>query len=291
MAGISYKQVDVFASEPFQGNPVAVILDAANLSAEQMQQIANWMNLSETTFVVPPTDTGADYRVRIFTPHAELPFAGHPTIGTAFALLEAGLVRAKDGHLIQQCEAGLIRLTTTTVADDEQWIAFDLPSPKMLAADFQIENIEASLRIKLPPEATPQVIDVGPRWLVVQLSDAASVLAVQPDFSYMKVHNAKYALVGITIFGEYAQGSHARIEARSFAPSHGVNEDPVCGSGVGCVGVFIRNSRQIEHFGKSFLVTQGIKMGRSGMLRLTLSEATVQVGGRSITCIDGKILP
>jgi PhzF family phenazine biosynthesis protein len=126
---LPFKQVDVFTSVPFGGNPVAVVLDARGLSESQMQRIANWTNLSETTFVLPPTQPEADYRVRIFTPRAELPFAGHPTLGTAHALLEAGKITARNGRLTQECATGLIALTVSTADSDTVQIAFDLPSP------------------------------------------------------------------------------------------------------------------------------------------------------------------
>lgn len=135
MPSIPFKQVDVFTSVRFKGNPVAVVLEADALSTEQMQRIANWTNLSETTFVVPVTDARADYHVRIFTPGAELPFAGHPTIGTAHALMEAGMIAARNGVLTQQCRAGLVRLKVERAADGAQWIYFELPEPKTTALD------------------------------------------------------------------------------------------------------------------------------------------------------------
>jgi PhzF family phenazine biosynthesis protein len=130
MAKLPFKQVDVFMKVPFKGNPVTVVLKADGLSTEQMQQIANWTNLPETTFVVPATDASADYHVRIFTPIAELPFAGHPTIGTAHALLEAGLIEAKNGALVQQCGAGLVKLNVTRGQDGAQWIHSIFPIPR-----------------------------------------------------------------------------------------------------------------------------------------------------------------
>src|SRR5437899_2889774 len=129
MTAVAFKQVDVFTKVPFRGNPVAVVLDGTGLDAERMQRIANWANLSETTFVLPPTEAGADYRVRIFTPGSELPFAGHPTIGTAHALLKAGLVNARRGLLVQECGAGLVRLQVEVDSEGERSIAFELPRP------------------------------------------------------------------------------------------------------------------------------------------------------------------
>lgn len=290
MPSIPFKQVDVFTAVRFKGNPVAVILHAEELSTEQMQQIANWTNLSETTFVVPTTDAQADYRARIFTPKAELPFAGHPTIGTAHALLEAKLVTAKNGILVQQCGAGLVRLQVHHAEDGERWIFFDLPEPKMSAlTNSQVEELEGILDMPLTGSPTPYLIDVGARWVVVQLTSAQAVLNAAPDLQRMKAQDLKGQHTGVVIFGEQDKGAQSRIEVRAFAPAHGVNEDPVCGSGNGSVGAYIRQTGQVQHFGDDFLATQGAMVGRAGVLRITLNENKVQVGGNAITCIDGVL--
>ncbi len=241
MLSIPFKQVDVFTNVRFKGNPVAVVLSGDGLTAAQMQQIANWTNLSETTFVLPATDHLADYQARIFTPNAELPFAGHPTIGTAHALLEAGLISAKGGSLVQQCGIGLVNLHVTSERDGTQWISFDLPQPKLSPLDQpQLVELEALLGCELIQNMVPQVVDVGPRWLVVQLPTAQAVLTVRPDLQRMKAQNVAHGYTGVVVFGEYEPGAPANIEVRAFAPAFGVNEDPVCGSGNGCVAAFIR---------------------------------------------------
>ena len=290
MSSISFKQVDVFTSVRFKGNPVAVVLQAGELSTEQMQQIANWTNLSETTFVVPTTDPSADYHVRIFTPNAELPFAGHPTIGTAHALLEAGLVKATEGVLVQQCGAGLVRLNVERAEDAEQWIFFDLPEPKMHLLDFaQVQELEAILGISLTGAPTPYLVDVGARWVVAQLPSAEMVLSAKPDLQRMKVQDLQGRYTGVVIFGEHDKGAQSRIEVRAFAPAHGVNEDPVCGSGNGSIGAYLRQTDQIKHFGETFLATQGAAVGRAGVLRLTVNESKVRVGGNAVTCVNGVL--
>jgi len=290
MASIPIKTVDVFTSVPFKGNPVAVVLDAKNLSTGQMQQIANWTNLSETTFIVPTTAAVADYHVRIFTPGAELPFAGHPTIGTAHALLEAGLIEAKDGGLVQQCAAGLIKLQVSHANEGERWISFDLPEAKFTALDAdQTRELEAILGIPLEVERPPYLVDVGARWIVAQLASAKAVLASQPDLQRMKIQDSKGRHTGVVIFGKHEQPAQAGIEVRAFAPAHGVNEDPVCGSGNGSVAAYIRHTGQTADFGNTLLATQGAVVGRAGLLRLTISENAIQVGGNAITCIDGSL--
>ncbi|RKT99054.1 phenazine biosynthesis protein PhzF [Burkholderia sp. Nafp2/4-1b] len=289
MSNVPFKQVDVFTNVRFKGNPVAVVLRADGLTSEQMQQIANWTNLSETTFVIPKSNVDADYRVRIFTPGGELPFAGHPTIGTAHALLEAGMIEARDGNLVQECGAGLIKLKVTH-EDGERWISFDLPAPAVAPLDdTQRTELEAILGTPLKPEFNPCLIDVGARWIVAQLPDARAVLSTQPDLSRMKVQDINAKATGVVIFGEYESPDRARIEVRAFAPAVGVSEDPVCGSGNGSVGVFIRHTGQAAHFGSEFLSSQGAKVGRAGLLRLAVSENSIRVGGVAVTCIDGLL--
>ena len=290
MASVYFKQVDVFTKVRFSGNPVAVVLCADALSTEKMQQIANWTNLSETTFVVPITDPRADYHVRIFTPNAELPFAGHPTIGTAHALLEAGLIEAKDGVLVQQCGVGLVKLRVEPGEDGAKWIFFDLPEPTMTELNAaEIQAMEAILGTSLKQFPTPCLVDVGARWVVVQLPSAQAVLQARPDLLRMKEQDLKRRHTGVVIFGEHERNAPGRIEVRAFAPAHGIDEDPVCGSGNGCVGAYLRHTRQTGHFGEDFLATQGAAIRRAGMIRLILNGNAVQVGGNAITCVDGTL--
>ncbi|MGV6475072.1 PhzF family phenazine biosynthesis protein [Azotobacter vinelandii] len=285
-----FKQVDVFTGSPFKGNPVAVVLQADGLTGERMQRIANWTNLSETTFVLPATSDQADYRVRIFTPGAELPFAGHPTIGTAHALLEAGLIEAHGGSLVQECGAGLVKLQVESNRAGERWISFDLPRPSVTPlTNTEVEELEAILGSPVSRQAAPQLIDVGARWIVAQLSSAEAVLASRPDLQRMKIQDMKAKATGVAIFGEYASGAPARIEVRAFAPACGVDEDPVCGSGNGCVAAFIRASGQTGRFGCEFLASQGAVLGRAGLLRIAIDRERIQVGGMSVTCIDGLL--
>lgn len=290
MPTLPFKQVDVFSNVRFKGNPVAVVLKAEGLSTEQMQQIANWTNLSETTFVSAATAEGADYHVRIFSPKAELPFAGHPTIGTAHALLEAGLIEAREGALVQQCAAGLVKLAVTRDQHGAQWISFDLPEATMTAFDaWQTAELEVLLGTPVSRDFPPCLVDVGPRWVVAQLPDAKAVLAARPDLLRMKAQDVKGRHTGVVIFGEHESAAHAKIEIRAFVPAHGIDEDPVCGSGTGSVGAFIRHTGQTGRFGSELLASQGAVMGRAGVLRLVLSDQRIQVGGNAVTCVDGTI--
>jgi PhzF family phenazine biosynthesis protein len=290
MARHPFKTVDVFTATPFLGNPLAVVFDSDALSTAQMQRIANWTNLSETTFVLRPTDDRADYRVRIFTPGAELPFAGHPTIGTAHALLEAGAIAARDGVLVQECAAGRVRLDVSHADDGARWIAFELPATTITPLDAaQADALAHILGTPLAGIAPPCLVDAGTRWVVAQLPDARAVLAAAPDLARMKAHDAAAGNTGVLVFGPHAAGSAARIEVRAFAPAHGVDEDPVCGSGNGSVAAYLRHSGQVDTFGRDFLSSQGAAVGRAGVLRLQIGADAIRVGGNAVTCVDGHL--
>ncbi|PYG78416.1 MULTISPECIES: PhzF family phenazine biosynthesis protein [unclassified Pseudomonas] len=290
MKQVGFKQVDVFTSKRYKGNPVAVVLQADDLTDEQMQQIAHWTNLSETTFVIAKTQAEADYRVRIFTPGSELPFAGHPTIGTAHALIEAGLVTPKNGVLIQECGAGLIKLDVKVDASGSQQIAFELPTPKISPLDDgQVDRLEASLGTPILREFTPCLVDVGARWVVAQLVSAEAVLQNRPALEPMKVDNLEAKATGVIIFGEYKDEGPADVEVRAYAPACGVSEDPVCGSGNGAMAAFIRHTGQTGYFGESVQASQGLILGRAGTIHLNIQDQTIRVGGEAVTCIDGSI--
>jgi PhzF family phenazine biosynthesis protein len=285
-----FKQVDVFTHMPFMGNPVAVVLDAQGLSTAQMQQVARWTNLSETTFVLPATQPQADYRVRIFTPRAELPFAGHPTLGTAHALLESGRIAPRDGRLVQECAAGLIDLAVTSEPGSDRWIAFTMPPATVtLLTPDKISELEAALGHTVRRDVPPRLIDVGPRWIVAQLPSADEVMAIRPDFVRLTQQDVRAQATGVVVFGEHAPGHPGRIEVRAFAPSLGVEEDPVCGSGNGCVAVFIRETGQMSHFGSEFVSSQGAVVGRAGRVRITFEGPNILVGGASLTCVEGHL--
>lgn len=288
MASVAFRQVDVFTSVPFRGNPVAVIMDARELSSVQMQEIARWTNLSETTFVLPPESEDADYKVRIFTPESELPFAGHPTIGTAWALIESGIVNAINGLVVQECAAGLINLTVAKDATGFVSIAFDLPEPDVTAlTEMQVDRLEALLGCTLDRSLPPALVDVGAKWIVAHVNDAAAVIGTAPDYEKLGEHDLEMGVTGICIYGEYADEAGLNIEVRSFAPACGVNEDPVCGSGNGSVAAFMRHHDVKLPENGLVLSSQGRVIGRDGKLQLSIESGKIRVGGSAVTCIKG----
>jgi PhzF family phenazine biosynthesis protein len=285
----AYRVVDVFTDTALLGNPVAVVLDAEGLDMDAMQRIARWTNLSETTFLMPATEAGADYRLRIFTPRSELPFAGHPTLGSAHAALEAGRVRLRDGRLVQQCGSGLVPIAVEGAGPNRRLtLTLPLASLRPLTPD-EVDELEAILGEPVVRGSMPAVVDVGAVWVVAQLPSAERVLALDPDFARSAAFERRLGVTGLTVFGAHA-GADAAIEVRSFAPSCGVDEDPVCGSGNGSVAVFRRAHGLLPADGTSYIATQGRCVGRDGRVFVTVdAEGEVGVGGACVTCVDGSL--
>ena len=280
---IPFKQVDVFTDVPFKGNPVAVILDGDGLTTAQMQSIANWTNLSETTFVCAPAHANADYRLRIFTPRSELPFAGHPTLGSAWAVLQHGLKPKTPGRLVQECGKGLIALRV-----DGQRLFFALPEPVFTApADAQLIAVAAALGVDGDEIILSSIVDVGAVWLTLQLPSAAKAIALEPDMAALAaLGNVRF--VGVNVFGLHEAGGSTAVEVRSFAPACGIPEDPVCGSGNGCVAAMIRRHGILSV--SAYVATQGRCLGRDGKVQVEFdADGTIWLGGNAVTCVDGAI--
>jgi len=284
-----FKQVDVFTRIPFLGNPVAVVLDADGLSGEQMQHIAGWTNLSETTFVLPPTMAGADYRLRIFTPRAELPFAGHPTLGSAHAVLEAGIASPRDGRLRQECGAGLVQLAIEEHSAARLWL--ESPPWTLSALDpAQREPLAQALGVRIECEPPTQVVDTGPSWLVARLADAQCVGVLAPDLAAIAALSTALDITGVVVFGAANDGV-AAIHVRAFAPAHGVPEDPVCGSGNISVAAFAAKTGWTQQIGTHYVARQGMQLGRDGRVALRVADAgeMIWLGGDAVTCVDGMV--
>ncbi len=283
MTRVAFQQVDVFTAVPFKGNPVAVILEGGALSTAQMQTIAGWTNLSETTFVCPPADPAADYRLRIFTPRAELAFAGHPTIGSAHALLRHGLVPKHAGRLVQECGKGLVQLRV-----DGERLFLALPTPAFRGPDeSQLAEAAAALGVAATQIQRAAIVDVGPVWFTVLLRDGAAVANLEPDMAAISALT-RDSMTGLNVFGFYANGDPAAVEVRSFAPAHGVPEDPVCGSGNGCVAALIQRDRLLGR--SSYVASQGRCMDRDGRVEVRFSDdGTIWLGGHAVTCVEGTL--
>ena len=267
-----YAQVDVFTEVAFGGNPVAVILDAEDLDTEQMQRIAHWTNLSETTFVLAPTAPGAHYRVRIFTPVAELPFAGHPTLGTCHAWLQAG-GDASD-VIVQECEAGLIEVRRTDAG-----LAF--AAPPLLRSGPVDEGLVADVAgaFGLDPAriVAAEWIDNGPGWMGLLLDSAETVLAVRPAFIDQDVG----------LVGPHPAGHETALELRGFFPKDGaLVEDPVTGSLNASVAQWLSRTGHVE---LPYVAAQGTALGRSGRIHVSEAGGDIWIGGGTCTRILGTL--
>jgi PhzF family phenazine biosynthesis protein len=265
----AFKQVDVFTTEPYRGNPVAVVLDASGLTTEQMQRFAHWTNLSETTFVLPPT-AGGDYRVRIFTPVSELPFAGHPTLGTCHAWLEAGGSPASPDVVLQECDAGLIRVRRGDV------LAFAAPP---LIRSGPVDEADLAHAAEVTRIDRSEILDAawadnGPGWMAVLLRDADAVLALEPG----------YVDFDLGVVGPRDSG----FELRAFFPKDGSTvEDPVTGSQNASVAQWLLGTGRAT---APYVAHQGTALGRAGRVFVSQdADGTVWVGGGAVTCVDGRV--
>ena len=285
MRTVRFKQVDVFTARPFLGNPVAVILDAQGLSDDEMARIAAWTNLSETTFVLP--SARACYRLRIFTPRAELPFAGHPTIGSAHAVREAGLCPA-DSPLVQECTVGLIPLAV----DKDGAIAARVPPARLTPFPHA-----AALGELLGTSVTdPRVVDMGPRWIVAGVGRVEVLRGLAPDLNAMADLDRRTDTTGVTVYAIDDDRGAASVELRSFAPLHGIPEDPVCGSGNASVGAYLHATGGLARFPDGrYLARQGAAVGRAGEIQVSVDASAggdspeIRIGGRAVTVIEGTI--
>ncbi len=276
-----FKQVDVFTTTPFMGNPLAVILDAEGLSGQQMQAIARWTNLSETTFVLPATDPAADYRVRIFTTSGEFPFAGHPTLGTAYALLQAGLGPKTPGVLVQECGVGLVPVRI----DTDGGLAFRAPPAALASLDAGLMPL---LHTALGTDALtagqpPVVVNIGIRWLVVRLDTAADCMAASFSATAIAELVRRAGSDGVTVYGPHPSGGPADYEVRAMCVENGAMiEDPVTGSANACIARLLTG-------GPNYTVRQGTALGRDGRVTVSYLDGEPWIGGNVVTIFDGTM--
>jgi PhzF family phenazine biosynthesis protein len=275
-----FSQVDVFTDELTAGNPVAVVHDAGDLTDAQMAAFASWTNLSETTFLLPPTDPAADYRLRIFTPRTELPFAGHPTLGSARAWLEAGGVPGDDGGPVQECGAGLVRLRRR-----DGRLAFAAP-PLTRSGPVDDADVAAlATALGLPRTAVVDAawVDNGPGWVALLLADAETVLALEPDLRAIAGNGVSEA---VGVVGPHPPGGDAAFEVRAFVPAMGVGEDPVTGSLNAGLGRWLVDA---GHAPSRYVAAQGTVLGRRGRVFVEHADGAVWVGGGTVVGVTGTV--
>ena len=312
-----FSQVDVFTAEPYLGNPVAVVLDGSGLDDAAMQRFAQWTHLSETTFVLPPTEAGADYRLRIFTPGGELPFAGHPTLGTCHAWLAAGGRPQSAQRIVQQCAQGLIRIRR-----DDARLAFAAPPSRRTSPDpALLARVAGALGLAPARIVAAQLLDNGPVWLGLLLADDVAVLALEPDHRALREIGQKVGVAGLPpapamnliarsnrearAFGAGNGASRSSaaaandgsgacvenapaLEVRAFAAPVGIEEDPVTGSLQASLAQWLIEDGRLP---ASYVAAQGRALGRAGRVHVQRdADGQVWIGGASVSCIDGTVV-
>jgi PhzF family phenazine biosynthesis protein len=284
---VPFKQVDVFTEHALGGNPVAVVLDGEGLDGEAMQRLAHWTNLSETAFVLPPTVPEASYRVRIFTPMQELPFAGHPSVGTAHAVMEAGLVQPRDGKLVQECAMGLLPVRVTGNGSTP-CIAVRAPQARMIPTPQGTGHLlDAAVAGLTLGRIAPVMYDNGPRFWLVEAASEDDVRMHHPDLPAVAAFTTATGAVGFTVFADAENADYHRV-VRTYCPADGIVEDPVTGSANAQIGALLME-RGRYRAGERYIASQGRECGRDGRVEVTLGEDGVWIGGTSITVIDGMI--
>ncbi|SEK56246.1 phenazine biosynthesis protein PhzF family [Pseudomonas sp. NFIX51] len=278
MSRFDFKQVDVFSNQPLKGNPLAVVFGADELSDARMAAFANWTNLSETTFILEPQDPRADYRLRIFTTLQELPFAGHPTLGSCHAWLEAGGV-PKGEEIVQECAVGLVRIRRNGAE-----LAFLAP-PLLKSGPVEaglLEQVRQGLRLAPDAIVDAQWVDNGAGWLAVLLAERGQVLDLQPDYAQLK----GLAVGVIAPWNPERDGDAAQFEVRAFIAGDGMPEDPATGSLNAGIAQWLLGAGLAP---ASYVVSQGLSMGRAGRIQVEQVGDEIWIGGSVVTCIEGSL--
>ncbi len=273
-----FAQLDVFASQGLSGNPLAVVIDGDGLSTDEMLQFARWTDLSETTFLLPPVHPDADYRVRIFTPTEELPFAGHPTLGSCQAWLESEEQRSTDAQIVQECEAGLIPIRSS-----DGRLAFAAP-PLIRSGPVDhglLVDVFSALGVEPGEVVDSTWADNGPGWLVVLLSSAERVLDLDPDVSVLQ-HGA------VGVVGLQAPGAASAVEVRGFfkGPLGEHREDPVTGSLNASIAQWLLASGRVK---APYVASQGTRLGRAGRVHVSTADGEIWIGGLAKTIVSGSV--
>jgi PhzF family phenazine biosynthesis protein len=294
---LSFYQVDVFTVKPLSGNPAAVVFGGAALEAAKMQAIAGEMNLSETVFVLPPSGAEADYRVRIFTPRNELPFAGHPTIATAHAVIEEG--RVFNGRvppsIRQECGIGIVPVSVQK-KDSGLFFLMTQAQPQWLPVNLTKANCAAMLGCREEDllAAPVEIVSTGVKWLIIPLAGLRVVERLEPDMALIERLCKGIGALGVTVFCLETEQSGYAVHARTFAPGAGVLEDPVCGSGQGSIAAYIAKHGLMTGETIEYFAEQGLEIQRPGSVSVKAQlekdgRWTVQVGGQAVTVIKGEM--
>jgi PhzF family phenazine biosynthesis protein len=290
-----FAQVDAFTDRPLYGNPAAVVFDADDIPTELMQKIAREMNLSETVFILEPTTPEADYRVRIFTPMSELPFAGHPTVAAAHSVLARYPDKANATLLRQECGIGIVPVDVVPAVAGGKLLRMTQGTPTYRGTALSRETVAKMLGCAESDlaESPFEVVSTGVPWLIVELSRFAAISALEPDQGLIARECKALRAAGLTVFVERGDGGPARIRVRTFAPGEGISEDPVCGSGNGSVTAFIARHRHPDQASGSYVAEQGMEIGRDGEVHASWERdgdvLRVRIAGEAAVVASGKL--
>ncbi|WP_394696588.1 PhzF family phenazine biosynthesis protein [Pseudoxanthomonas japonensis] len=283
-----YLQVDVFADRPGAGNPLGVVMDADGWDTDRMQAFAAWTNLSETIFFLTPTTPHASYRIRIFTPRQELPFAGHPSVGATWVALEAGLTDDAD-RLVQECAAGLLPVR---IDGSGRQRAIRLRAPRARRVDATASPALLDAVVAHLPIAglAPALWNNGPSWWLVELEDADAVRRLAPDLPAIAALTQATAAVGLAVFGRTPAGTDHDLAVRAFCPADNIPEDPVTGSVNACIAAALHAADTLPGNHRRYTASQGRELGRDGRVALQVDdEGEVWIGGQVQLVIDGRM--
>jgi PhzF family phenazine biosynthesis protein len=288
MTSRPYVQLDVFADRPGAGNPLGVMFDASGLDTAAMQAYAAWANLPEIVFFLPPIRAEADYRVRIFTPLRELPFAGHPSVGAAWAALDAGLVRGKQ-QLLQECAAGLLPVRIDD-SGPQRKIHVRAPRAREVAGSQHYRPAIKAAFADVPRGVLAPVLwDNGPRWWLVELANAGTVRGLMPDYARIGTITAPSDAVGLAVFALTDAKDH-QLTVRVFCPGDAVPEDPVTGSANACIGAALLQAGRLPGAGRRYIASQGRELGRDGKVEVAIDDENhVWIGGHVQLVIRGSV--
>ncbi len=286
----AFLQLDVFTDRPGGGNPLAVVLDATGLDTAAMQAFAAWTNLFETTFVLPVSEPSASYRVRIFTPLQELPFAGHPSVGTAHAVLEAGLAVATGGRLLQECGAGLLPVSVEGSGRDRR---ISVRAPRGHRRETTADAaalLDAALAGVQRGGLTPALVDNGPAWWVVELADEAGLRAMAPRLAAIAALTDATGAVGLAVFARSPVGAGHGLAVRAFCPADGIPEDPVTGSANAAIAAWLHDNAALGALAPAYVASQGREVGRDGRVEVRMdADGEAWIGGQTQTVIRGTL--
>ena len=288
MPSFRYFQLDVFPATPGGGNPLGVVVAGQDLAEAQMQRLARWTNLVETTFLLPPEDAAASYRLRIFTPSSEIAFAGHPTVGSAHTALDSGFAQARGGELIQQCGAGLLPIRIEGEGD-ARTISVQAPPARIVRAGLDNGSLRAALGFSELGKLPPAFVEGGRRWWVAEFANEEGVRSWQPNHAAIKALARADACLGLCVFARCVNADYD-VVVRAFPAGAGIAEDPASGAANGLIAAYIAQREPDGEFARGYRVNQGREMGHDAALAVRIDvDGSVWVGGRTRTVIDGTI--